>query len=318
MNLPAFLYLLRWLVRDTFRQARASGLTWLMLGASGLCILFCLSVGLHGGEALMPPGEIELDPVHGRLTLGFGAFDGPLFRDGAAAVHFMQVLLAEGVAGVGGTLLALIWTAGFLPGFLEPQTASVLLTKPCPRWVLLVGKFLGVVAFVFLFALLFIGGTWVALGLKTGYWEPAYLACAFLLPLHFAAIYSFSALLAVCTRGPIPALFGSLLFWIVCWGIDFGRYFAKAEPSMRDGQATLSPLTRGLAEAAYWILPKPADFQLLLHQLLHSREHLALSPVLAHALDTGLFMPELSLITSFLFCIAMLAAAAHHLATTDY
>jgi hypothetical protein len=38
MNLPAALYAIRWLTRDTFRQARASGLTWLMLAVSAVCI----------------------------------------------------------------------------------------------------------------------------------------------------------------------------------------------------------------------------------------------------------------------------------------
>src|SRR5580704_8787430 len=47
---------------------------------------------------------------------------------------------------VAGLLLALLWTAGFLPTFLEPAHASILLAKPTPRWQLLVGKFVGVLA----------------------------------------------------------------------------------------------------------------------------------------------------------------------------
>ena len=47
-----------------------------------------------------------------------------------------------------GLLLALLWTASFLPTFLEPAAVAVLLAKPVPRWQLLVGKFAGVLAFV--------------------------------------------------------------------------------------------------------------------------------------------------------------------------
>src|SRR5207249_3472584 len=50
--LSAAIYAIRWLVRDTFRQARASGLSWVMLGVSGVCILFCLSVSVHGTRSL--------------------------------------------------------------------------------------------------------------------------------------------------------------------------------------------------------------------------------------------------------------------------
>jgi len=71
MNLSAAIYAIRWLVRDTFRQARASGITWVMLAVSGVCILFCLSVSVHGqlslehgdGPAEFPPAkDPQADP----------------------------------------------------------------------------------------------------------------------------------------------------------------------------------------------------------------------------------------------------------------
>ena len=55
-----------------------------MLAVSLLCILFCLSVHIEGGQALKPPGEIELyggdrqpltgtNPNPGFMSMGFGA-----------------------------------------------------------------------------------------------------------------------------------------------------------------------------------------------------------------------------------------------------
>ena len=35
---------LGWLVADTFRQSLWSGVFWLMLTATGLCVAFCLTV----------------------------------------------------------------------------------------------------------------------------------------------------------------------------------------------------------------------------------------------------------------------------------
>ena len=60
MNLPAALFAVRCLAGDTFRQSLATRTFWLVLGASGLCILLCLSVGVEGATAERPPGEIEL------------------------------------------------------------------------------------------------------------------------------------------------------------------------------------------------------------------------------------------------------------------
>src|SRR5262249_52015854 len=75
------------------------------------------------------------------------------------------------VADWAGLLLALVWTAGFLPSFLEPASVSVLLAKPVPRWLVLAGKVLGVVAFVGVLAVAFVGATWLALALRTGVWD---------------------------------------------------------------------------------------------------------------------------------------------------
>ena len=117
----------------------------------------------------------------------------------------MLLLLAEWVAGGGGTLLALIWTAGFVPDFLQPAQATVLLSKPISRWVLLTGKYLSVLVFAGFQVTVFIFGTYLACGLSTGFWVDSYLWGIPLLLLHFAAVYSFSVLLAVCTAAPWPA-----------------------------------------------------------------------------------------------------------------
>src|SRR5262249_42993363 len=60
MDSPAAIFTFRWLIRDTFRQALAGRLFWLMLGASGVCHPFCLSLSIEGGQPLLRPGDIEL------------------------------------------------------------------------------------------------------------------------------------------------------------------------------------------------------------------------------------------------------------------
>jgi hypothetical protein len=68
------------------------------------------------------------------------------------------------VGGHGGNLAAaLMWTASFLPNFLEPSSVTVMLVKPVTRWNLLAGKYLGIVAFVGLHFVGFVVGTWLAL-----------------------------------------------------------------------------------------------------------------------------------------------------------
>ena len=54
MSLPAVVFALRWLVRDTFRQARASGVSWAMLLVTAVCTLACMSMGIAGEPEHLP------------------------------------------------------------------------------------------------------------------------------------------------------------------------------------------------------------------------------------------------------------------------
>ncbi len=324
MRIPDAVLAVRWLVRDTFQQAVSSYLFFLLLGVSALIILFCCSASIEGGRTMRHPEAIQLltpdeKPLttspsrdrntFGHLTLAFGALPLPLFRDAEAEVHFLQAILALWVAGAAGTLLTLIWTAGFLPEFLQPNVAAVLLAKPVPRWSLLVGKYLGVLAFVAFQACIYFGGTWLALGLRTDVWLQGYLLCIPLLLLHFAVIYSFSALLAVYTRNTVLCIIGSLLAWFGCFALNYARHANVAL-----GADAHQPLLH----AAYWVLPKPADLVMLFNGILRMNEHFPEPPALALVRKINAFEPELSLLTSFLFTGGLLALAARRFVKTDY
>ena len=199
MKRPQSLIALSWLVRDTFRQSLASGVFWLVLGISLLCMVVCASMTVTGDVNLQPVADENpdflprFDPdardlhklkqsgvlvASGELTLAWGAFRVPLARDARSAVRFVQLVLAGGVAGSLGLLLALVWTAGFLPGFLDGRNVSVLLAKPAARWQLLLGKYAGVLCFVMCHATLFVAGTWLVIGARTGVWDAGYLWAA--------------------------------------------------------------------------------------------------------------------------------------------
>ena len=217
------------LTTDTFRQACASGILWMMLAITAICVALCLSVTVSGDVSLyakdepgffLPPGA-QTDPakaktegvetIDGRLSLAFGAISIPLFRERSDAVRFLEVLFGWGIAGTVGVLFTLVWTAGFVPAFLDPSAAAVLLAKPAARWQLLLGKYFGVVAFVGFQVVLFVLLTWLALGLRTGIWDTAYWCSIPLLLLQFAVFYSFSVLLAVLTRSTVACVFGAAL-----------------------------------------------------------------------------------------------------------
>jgi hypothetical protein len=298
MNFAAAVLACRCLVRDTFRQALSSGIFWLMLGVTALCAVLCLGVRLDDGELSLWFGSVALPPGHDREQ----------------AACWLEMQLAGWIVDGAGLLLALVWTAGFLPSFLEAGSVSVLLAKPLPRWWLLAGKAVGVHVFVALQAALFVGATWVALGLATGAWPAAYLLAAPMLLVQFTIFFSFSALLAVATRSAVACVFGSIAFWLVCWGMNYGRHVFLSVPEL---QALGSGLG-WLVEAGYWVLPKPADLGILFFDGLHAGSAFSKALGIKAVQEQGGFHPLLSVLSSLLFAAAVLVVSAHDFVEADY
>ncbi len=354
------------LVGDTFRQAWASGISWILLVGTAICVLLCLSVNISGvapiyaegepGYFLPPPSPriivpsvvqvlgssgtldaltrtiassrtwlaLENNPdvaghegivtISGKMSLAFGAISFPVARDKAEAVRFLELLLSGGVAGTLGLLLALVWTAGFVPSFLDPSAASVLLAKPVARWQLLLGKYLGVLTFLVVQATMFIGLTWLALGLRTNVWDLTYWWSIPLLLVQFAIFYSFSVLIGVLTRSTGASVAGAVLFWLLAWGINYGTVMAHSLPERQD----LPALTQILTEAGYWISPKPIDAALILFNSLDAQEHFE-KPAIFQLLEAkASFSPLLSILSSLAITAVLLALAAFEFHAIDY
>ena len=278
------------------------------------------STGASQDVRLAPPTDPAtarrdgVETVSGRMTLAFGAVSIPLSRERSDAVHFLQLILASGIAGTVGLLLTLVWTAGFVPTFLEPGAASVLLAKPVPRWQLLLGKYFGVLAFVGFQLILFVTLTWLALGVRTRVWDLVYWWSVPLLLIQFAIFYSFSILLAVVTRSTVACVFGCILFWLLAWGINYGSVMARNLPQRQ----YLPASTVALAQAAYWITPKPIDAGLILYNALDANAHFE-KPWVYKLVEAGeAFSPQLSILSSLVMTGALLALSAHEFTTADY
>jgi ABC-type transport system involved in multi-copper enzyme maturation permease subunit len=337
MNLPAALHTIKWLVRDTFRQSVHSGMFGLMLGISAVFIIFCLSVRVTGAARLheqgeyadfAPPGAVDpqrakisgvtiLNP-DARVTFGFGLMPANIGRDADDSLRLIQLLLAGLVADTLGVLVALVFTAGFIPSFLDPASATVLLAKPVPRWTLLTGKFVGVLCFVAFQASVFVGGTWLAFGVGTGYWNGDYLLCIPLLLLHFGVFFSVSLFVAVCTRSTVACVLSSLVFWFLCFGLNYARHYVVCADILAPESPTLPASLSWLAELGYWVFPKPADLNLILHDSLHSGTHFGELEALREVKKTSHYSPELSIVSSVLAAGLLVFLAVRQLAKTDY
>lgn len=293
------------LVWETLRHARATWLFWVLLGVTLAALMVVATVSLDSS------GRVSL--LGGLVPLNTDAA-----LDGIAQLQSLQVGLALGVAGAGGTFVAVIGSASFVPEFLQPCSSSVLLVKPVPRWGLILGRIVGVLAFITALAGLFVVGTWMILGVRVGMWSPGYLCTWPLLMVQFLAVYAVSVLVGVLTRSSVASAFGSLLFWLVCGGSNYAHHATLAMPIVADRQAESAPALKWTTEAAYWALPKPVDILLMLDQTINHGRLIREIPEFEHSAARRGFLPALSVMSTLTFAFLMIALAVHQFQTTDY
>ena len=168
-----------------------------------------------------------VETISGRMTLAFGAVSIPVSRERSDAVHFLELILARRRRRHLRTAADPGLDRGIRPDVPGPERGVGPARQARPRWQLLLGKYLGVLTFVGFQVVLFVVLTWLALGVRTQVWDLAYWWCIPLLLVQFAIFYSFSVLLAVVTRSTVACVFGSMLFWLLAWGINYGSVMAR-------------------------------------------------------------------------------------------
>lgn len=195
------------LVRGTVRELAAKATLYVLAGISTIILIFAaLAVGadstpdgmtitFFGKQASAPVTHETLSTMAGALEAGF-----------ASGLFFGIV-----VFGVFGT-------AGVIPDALEKGTVDLYLSKPIARWQLLLGKYAGSVAVIFLNITYFIGGLWLIVGLKVGVWNGGFLASALLMTYVFASLYSVVAFFGVLSRNMAIAIIAGILYLILVAG----------------------------------------------------------------------------------------------------
>src|SRR5262249_15094493 len=114
-------------------------------------------------------------------VLFFGAVELPMTTGVAPWVGGLESWVVTGMGAGLTMLLATVITAFFVPNMLRKGTIDLLISKPLPRWYLLVCKYIGGLTFMLFTTLVIVLGLWVVLGFRTGLWSPAFLVGVFTL-----------------------------------------------------------------------------------------------------------------------------------------
>ncbi len=112
--------------------------------------------------------------------------------------------------------LGILVTASIVPDMLQPGSLHLLLSKPVSRPLLLLSKFLGGCAFVFLCVTQLVLGLLLISGLRLDIWNARLLWCIPVSVFLFAVFYSVSVVAGLRWRSPILAIGVTCIFGAVC------------------------------------------------------------------------------------------------------
>ena len=149
--------------------------------------------------------------------------------------------------------LGIFATAGIVPSMMEKGTIDLLLSKPLPRWMILLGRALGGVTALAINLVFFLLALMTLYGVASGVWLPSFVTVTFLISMFtFLVIYSAVILLNVTTEG-----------WILPMSLVYLHFVILAN-FLRGREATLftfissEPLRR-LIDGLYYVLPQTSD-----------------------------------------------------------
>ena len=159
-------------------------------------------------------------------------------------------------------------------------------------------------------AFIFVLLTWLALGIRTGLWDVRYFLAVPVMLVHFVVFLSVSAFIAVWTRSAVACALGTLVVWIACFALNLARHDAVLAVNQTHANAVI--------ETAYWIAPKPLDYNLILTDALRASDYFGAVINVNRLNEIGGFLPELSMATGLLFAAGMLTLASRRLSRIDY
>ena len=168
------------------------------------------------------------------------------------------VIKIQGVVSIflftGGIFMALFATANLIPGFMEPGTIDLIISKSLSRLHIFLGRYLGAVAIVAFNVFYLIIFSWIIISFKTGIWNFSYLLSGFIIVVTYAVLYALMAFLGVLTSS---GAFSLMITYLIL-------FFSPLLLQRDQIYALLSHKIYGwILDGLYYILPKTTQLSVI-------------------------------------------------------
>src|SRR2546430_7864609 len=181
------------IIEATVREGIARKTILGMFIISTVCIIIALLLfqmdSVQHGLLSPPKGEIRTGPGQSPQSM---QLMGITVLDTVWTGISMTLLLISVFIGV-------FVTAGFITSLMEKGSIDLLLSKPVPRWLYIVGRYCGAVLIIFAEIAYLIFGLWLVGGISLGLWGESFFLRSFFITVAFSGVFALVTFFAVLT-----------------------------------------------------------------------------------------------------------------------
>jgi ABC-type transport system involved in multi-copper enzyme maturation permease subunit len=202
------------------------------------------------------------------IKILFGAWTWPKDESLGEALFWIENQLVNGIGATLLLLISVVITAFFIPNMIRKGSLDLLIAKPIGRSQLLVYKYVGGLTFIFLVSCVAVGGVWLVLAARTGYWDPTFLIVIPVLTFTFAILYAVSAFAAVFTRSAIVAILLAVGFAFFLYIVGQLKTVFDLFKNVGEDQGGIPAWAISLVDTLNNVLPRYKDLDKLTTKLL--------------------------------------------------
>ena len=149
--------------------------------------------------------------------------------------------------------LGIFASASFITSMMEKGAIDLLLSKPVPRWLYILGRYSGAFIIMLLEVAFFVLGMWAVVSLSVGRWNWGFPLSIAHIMLGFAGLYSVVVLVSVLSRSNLLAIIAGFGIFFITFLLSLGRLGSEIVDMGPKG-----PLAY-IAEVLYYIFPQTID-----------------------------------------------------------
>jgi len=149
--------------------------------------------------------------------------------------------------------LGIFASASFITSLMEKGAIDLLISKPVPRWLYILGRYSGAIIIMLLEVAFFVLGMWAVVSLSVGRWNWGFPISIIHIMLGFASLYSVVVLVSVLSRSNLLAIIAGFGIFFIAFLLSIGRFGAEIVDT-----GTKGPLGY-IADVLYYVFPQTID-----------------------------------------------------------